>query len=167
MQLHNKLSPCFFSHSYRFICFFAILANNSSTYNLFVPKRIFKQGFRLLKKCIYASEEKHKALCEKHKAFISKYKAHILKYVPYIFRFFKCVINRGLYQCIFIHFLTVDKTLKNTVTRIRFALTPPFPQLRMATVRIYIPMSTKIDFCRVSTLCTELHLSLKDFHAVW
>ena len=124
MQLHNKLSPCFFSHSYRFICFFAILANNSSTYNLFVPKRIFEQGFRLLKKCIYASEEKHKALCKKHKAFISKYKAHILKYVPYIFRFFKCVINRGLYQCIFIHFLTVDKTLKNTVTRIRFALTP-------------------------------------------
>ena len=114
MQLHNKLSPCFFSHSYRFICFFAILANNSSTYNLFVPKRIFEQGFRLLKKCIYASEEKHKAFCEKHKAFISKYKAHILKYVPYIFR---------LYQCIFIHFLTVDKTLKNTVTRIRFALT--------------------------------------------
>ena len=98
MQLHNKLSPCFFSHSYRFICFFAILANNSSTYNLFVPKRIFEQGFRLLKKCIYASEEKHKALCEKYKVFISKYKAHILKYVPYIFACSKCLKHSSLYE---------------------------------------------------------------------
>ena len=72
-------------------CFFT---GNGLTFNrivVSVPKRIFKQGFRLLKKCIYASEEKHKALCEKHKAFISKYKAHILKYVPYIFCVCKCL----------------------------------------------------------------------------
>ena len=156
MQLHNKLSPCFFSHSYRFICFFAILANNSSTYNLFVPKRIFEQGFRLLKKCIYASAEKHKALCEKYKAFISKYKAHILKYVPYIFRFFKCVINRGLYQCIFIHFLTVDKTLKNTVTRIRFALTPLFHNSEWL-------LSEFISQCQQKLTSVEFQLCARSF----
>ena len=156
MQLHNKLSPCFFSHSYRFICFFAILANNSSTYNLFVPKRIFEQGFRLLKKCIYASEEKHKALCEKHKAFISKYKAHILKYVPYIFRFFKCVINRGLYQCIFIHFLTVDKTLKKHGYTHSFRTYPPFHNSEWL-------LSEFISQCQQKLTSVEFQLCARSF----